>query len=373
MSTKQAWLVVATAVASLATSAVVAAPAQAVRSISLSAKPLKSAGKGFSPVRQLSGQARSVLAVGDDVWVAEKGGDGKVLLERSRSGTWSTSTLPVTADNTLALSGSASDDVWLVSGGQLWHYTSTWTKQTLAENTTATAVLDVAGPDVFVGTRTSAPTEFGTDSYAELRRFDGTIWTSLGGPELPTQWTFAGSEPITRIRQVDGSIFAETNLQPPSSYALWQVYAVTGTRWTPAIGTGEVGHGANSRTPGWISYSATNQLFLGTENGEPQPAPICRTLINTVQSTCSTTTAVGAAVKLADGRVIIGGNDWRTSFIGQPKTYGQGTFRARATDGTETPIKGDPGEATVDLSTANAVVWAITTSGDRSTLQRYVP
>ena len=82
-------------------------------------------GRGFTPVRSDTTVRTSIAAVGGgQVWVAGATPGGNVRLERRIHGEWRTTELPVKVNSFLQLSGTSPHDVWLVSGGELWHFTT---------------------------------------------------------------------------------------------------------------------------------------------------------------------------------------------------------------------------------------------------------
>ncbi len=356
------------------------AGAVAVLAMGVPATAASASSPAFRPVHTLAGQPTSITAVGrSDVWSAGKTADGQVLLQHVTNGRLRTQVLPVEASDDLAIHGSSADDVWLVSGGELWHYTGrAWRQVALPEGfVAATAVFDVPGRNVYVGAYEHLQGQF-NDTVAQLFRYDGRTWTSLGGPEWPDGWDQAGTEKLSKINVVGKKVFAESHVYPPASMTYWAAYEVDGTTWTRFARTGEQSPANNSRMNAWIVNStATSHLFLGIRGlaTDPMPQrPDCMiAVVGQDPTSCTTSTAVGDAAKFSNGTVVIGGNDWRSNNPGEPEAWQQGSFVLRSTNGTERKIGGDPGDETLDMAVdpSGRIAWALTRSGDTYTLQKY--
>lgn len=332
------------------------------------------AAEGFTKVRSSTVERTSITAVAPgEVWVAGKAANGRVRLEHRTGGTWWTAQLPVQANPSMTIHGSAKNDVWLVSSGELWRYNGAWRKVALPDERKATAVFDVVGKNVYVGTYRAATGDYGPDRIAELLRYDGRTWTNLGGPELPDEWRNSGSKEIRRIMVTNGTVRAETLYQPPSPMTRHEVYQISGTTWTVVAITGGSNRDARSRLAGWLSYGNGTQVFLGYDKPSSQPlSPSCKQVTGSVSSDCTTMTAVGAAVLLRGGPAVLGGMDWQRQENGTLVDV-PGQFLLRYANGTERVLGGDPGDTTLAMAAdpTGATVWAITKEGDRYSIQRY--
>lgn len=336
--------------------------------------PATAAVEGFSTVRTGTAQRNSITAVAPgDVWVAGRASNGRVRLEHFTGGQWWTAQLPVQADESLAVHGTAKKDVWLVSSGQLWRYQGSWRKVALPASRQATAVFDVKGKDVYVGTKRAATGDAGPDVIAELYRFNGRSWTRLGGPELPDQWRTSGVKTITRIMVTGGRVSAEVTWRPPAAVEIWQVFSVSGAQWTEIARTGQRSGNSLVRLPGWISYASGTQLFVGYGEGGSGPVTSeCLRVVAGTTESCSSASAATAAVLPRGGPAVLGGRDWQRvedgAFVDVP-----GRFLARRADGTERTLAGDPGDRTIALAAdpTGATVWALTIEGERYAIQRY--
>lgn len=339
-----------------------------------------SAKAGFSPVRSSADVRTSVAAVGGgQVWVAGSTGDGQVRLEHLLRGRWWTTELPVKADEYTQISGSGPRDVWLVSGGELWHYTKNWRRVKLPKGEIATAVQDVPGKNVYVGTyRTAVSPQGYSDVIARLFRFNGNRWTSLGGPELPDEWQTTGTRFVERIVVNRGKVLAEVRRNPPSPMVIHDVYRVDAKVWTNIARTGDLGRQSEMRLAGWLSYPDQTQTFLGyagMPNGESVSvySLSCLQVTGDASTSCPPSqTAVSAAVLLTGGPAVLGGRDW-AAYENNAWVNHQGTFVLRQRNGTERVLAGDPGDATVAMSAdpAGSNVWAITREAGQYSIQRY--
>lgn len=340
-----------------------------------------SAKAGFSPIRSSAAVRTSIAAVGGgQVWVAGATSDGQVRLEHLRGGRWWTTELPVKASESTQISGSGPRDVWLVSGGELWHYTKNWRRMTLPEGEIATAVQDVPGKNVYVGTYQRAiGAEGHSDVIARLFRFNGSRWTSLGGPELPDAWKATGTKLVKRIVVNRGRVLAEVRWAPPSPLVLRDVYRVDAKGWTHVARNGNLDHNNEMSLDGWLSYPDQTQTFLGYSGTVPSGDSVtvysldCVEVTKVASTSCPPSqTAVSAAVLLPGGPAVLGGRDWVKYENGAWVNH-QGGFLLRQRNGTERILGGDPGDATVAMSAdpEGHNVWAITREAGQYSIQRY--
>lgn len=341
------------------------------------APPAEAGGhRGFVDVRSSAAVRASIAAVGGgEVWVAGTADNGQVRLEHRKRGTWTTSQLPVTADETLQLHATGPRNVWLVSGGQLWHYRTSWRRVTLPRSELATAVFDPPGKDLYVGTYHTEPGPYGTDVVARLFRFDGRQWKATGGPELPDDWKQTGTKIIKSVKVTRGQVYATVLWHPPAAVVINDTYRVDGATWTSVVRTFMRSGGGVMQLGAWLSYRDGVQVFIGTADPSPGPSSLLCDRVTSAGDVTACPPASGgvsAGVLPDRGPAVLGGQDWN-AWENNTVVPKQGRFLLRERNGVERVLSGDPGDTTVAMSIdpANSEVWAITKAGDQYSVQRY--
>ena len=336
--------------------------------------------RGFEPVRATTGAGEALTAVSpNEAWVAGAGADGKVVVERVTGRRSTSTTLDVTADSgPISLDSSSSRQVWLAAGGQLWRYDGTqWASVPLPVGVTRVSAVHVASSRVvYVGAQepNPVPNPYGlTENVIYRHDVRAGTWERIPGPTRPGPPDAPGAQRIDRIKLVGSHLFTEVTHFPAANSNWTSVHRWDGSAWTKVIDTGNRGGGSTSSSPGWIASAPDQQLFLGASltPGAPQH-PTCAQITPAGQQACETSTAVGGADAVTGGRVVIGGTDWNTWDQQAGFTKHEGTFVLRQPDGSEQQIPGDPGSRTIAVDAARgSTVWALTSDGDRTWVQRY--
>lgn len=333
------------------------------------AQPPKAA--GFVPVRTLAGGVSAAVSPAKgELWLLRHDDQGAAL-DHLKGTTWTTERVPGADTGRPSMAATARDDVWLSLGGTLRRYDGRrWSEVALPKGRDGSA--RSAGP-VASGRRGTAYVvltggDFGGQTH--LFRFGQGRWTDLGAP--PTGTTY-----YTLIQVVAAG---DTVSVVSQGMRAIEVYDHVDGVWSGPTGLihnggGSYGHlGALLVTAGQRRLAVGGQGFTGLE-------PMCREWISTTaQKACTTTVVAGAADRLKNGSIVIGGEDYRTPSApprpGHPRSV-EGTFALRGADGTERALSGDPGEETVLLvaeRNQNAA-WAVTrdssAAGPVYTLQRY--
>lgn len=338
--------------------------------------------RGFEPVRATASAGQALTAVSaNEAWVAGAGADGRIVVERIAGRRSTSTTLDVTAGyEPISLDNSSSRMVWLAAGGELWQYNGRkWARVTMPEGVTRVSAVHVASSRVvYVGAQepNPVPNPYGLMNNVIYKHdVRAGTWERIPGPVRPGPADSPGGQRIDRIKLVGSQLFTEVTYFPPASSYFMSVHRLDGSTWTKVVATGDRGGGANSASPGWIASAPDRQLFLGASllEGAPQ-RPTCIELTAAGTQECQTRTAVGGADATTRGRVVIGGTDWQswdqetTQFVQH-----EGIFVLRRPDGTERQIPGDPGDRTiaVDAPSRGTTVWALTSEGERTWVQRY--
>lgn len=321
-------------------------------------------GRGFEVVRTLPGDVLAMTSpAADELWIAEKGADGKVQLEHKSGRHWSTIRLGLSATYGATLDSTAKHDVWLTADSQLWHFNGhRWSRFPV--------------PDVSPGVRGGASVVAVEPGSAVTIAYGSHIsqWTRHGWRTLPTipMQPFAGwSVPFLRV--VDGHVVAVWRNQAPSPYFVDSLWAFNRGSWTKLTDLGGANRTYSDIPKAWLAFSPTEHLFLGVRGylGSGPTWASC-TWFNGVKKVdepnryCPAPSGVGGAAQLTDGRLVLGGYDVQPP--GVPAV--PGVF-ALYDHGRYSKLSGDPGTATVALVTepGTTTAWAATTTGTTTYLQ----
>lgn len=360
------------AITATATTTLVSAPAQAA-STTAPATPAaptavsKTRASGFEPGRVLKGTALAMHSpTKGQLWIAERTNDGKILLEHKSGRYWGSYRLniPVGAGDTVDLHG-AGNDMWLTAAGQLWHFKGrSWSKVATPGKAAATTVFDVAGPTVYVGLSGEAKN---TGIYT-LRN---GRWSSLGRPSdngMPAPF-FSPKD----VQVVGGKVFANWEASPRSATVWWNAFVYQNGSWGSPFASHSFGSGSYNHLGAWLVPNTTTQYTFGSASSVSEGLPWfarCRAWTQKAGDiTCTTRFAAGAGAVLPDGRMVLGGSDYK--YYTSPKVEGQ--FGIRTADGTERTIPGNPGDATLAMTVepGGSTVWAATVSGKTTRLQSW--
>lgn len=325
---------------------------------------------GFVPVRSFSTTVLGMTSPAQgELWVAVATADGAAALQHKVGSTWTDVSLPervdVTTWDTATLSGTGSDDVWLVVGGKLFHFDGqAWTVVAVPDGSKATTVFDVAGPDVYVGV-------YGFDAPSGVFHVSGDTWSPLGAPAPISDRPHI----VQDLKVVDGQVFAAWAYPTFSAAHREHVDQYVNGAWVPLYDSTDIAGGHYQEYPVWLMPDAATHLDLGWSSVTGTPGvPQCLTYSATVKAAnpCTTQVAAGAGALLADGRAVIGGSDHRDVVHPEDPMH-EASFVVRDARGVETPLTGTPGDATLFLTVEPGTnhAWAVTRAGDVVQLQEW--
>jgi len=325
---------------------------------------------GFRPVHRAVAEVVAMTSPArGQVWFVERAGNGRVVLERKVGNRWSTTRLPIRleSDARVKIHGSAANDVWLTAAGQLWHFDGRrWSRTGLPGGARATTVHDVPGSDVYVGL------SGGRDTTGIFRMRRGR-WTSLGRPaDLDIDAKIGPTYRPTDLTQAEGRWFATWN--PIAHNATYSEVSFVLERrgWVQPFQTLFKGAGEYNELGAWLVPSRDVQLALGRSARSlgSTRGGTCKVWIKgSGEQQCTTRWAVGAAALLANGNIVVGGDDYAPT--GKPTV--QGTFGIRTKAGAEKLVAGDPGDKTLAMAVepGTSMVWAATKKGGTTTIQSW--
>lgn len=323
------------------------------------------------PVREFTDAVIGLTAPArDEVWVATRTADGTVALQHKVGSAWSDVALPVRVEvsqwDKATLHGTAANDVWLAVAGSLFHFDGgAWVKVAVPGGATVTALRDVPGHDVYVGTLAQ---DAGSSA---VYRVSGSTWTSLGAPEQQGGRQHVAQE----IRIVDGRVFVEWSY--PSFSALYQEHVdeYRDGVWNTLFTTEANGGGSYLKVNAWLVPDASTHLAFGWKSNSGFPyLPECsvhRTDGKPVNP-CTSQVAVSAGALLGDGRVVLGGEDYRDQRDVSAPIH-EASFVVRDAAGVETPLTGTPGDKTLFMAVEPGTehAWAVTQAGGTIQLQEW--
>lgn len=353
--------------------AVVAAPAHATGSLTAARQ---TTGPALMRLATLPDTTSAITSPKDGTaYVAGVDADGQVKLERvvrRANGSVTTTTIAVP-------SASGYTRVSLTSGGGRTYL--------LVASLGATTVYEVVGARVVPQTLPDAGPVAGTRIvHAIAAADDGTPWVVLGVPVAPGapvqdyyaahrdrhgSWTFTttfhGS--IINVKRAfvsAGRIVVVGGTQGLETRSItWE-----GATWRDER-VGFQKFQSNVLHDETTTVSATDYTRWGFNLEQPQPPAsgaqfgVCLHVVDGQSASCPAPRwAVTAAVRLADGRVVLGGEDAISQMWGRAA---QGGVAVVATPNAEpTEVEGEVGSGVIDLAAANrgTTVWALTS--DRS-------
>lgn len=347
----------------------VGAPAQGV-SVGV-AKPPKPA--GFVPVKTLSGKPLAMVSPAPgELWLLAQSPSGGAVLQHLKSGRWTSEALRGDTSHSV-LAATARDDVWLSVAGTVRHYDGrAWTTVPLPRDPRGKQLVahgPLATPERgTVHLSAAVPDEFGTWRILRLQR---GRWTDLGMAQYQPGTSYAPQR-IEATRTGVSVLAASPHLST--------IFELKGSTWTK-IGMVVTWAGPNSASiGGFFPDVAGRYLVLGGAGGDGFE-PMCRTWsAPEVEAACTSTVVTGAAARLKNGSMVLGGNDYRLPrYPPRPDSERpiEGKFALRDRAGAERPLAGDPGTRTLLMAAENHQnsAWAATVedrpTGPVYTLQRY--
>ncbi len=334
---------------------------------------------GFTVVRATPHEPVGLYAPRrNEVWVLERAGESGIVLQHLGRGRWTTTRLAgqLPSDGyRQAIDGTAWNEVWVAAGDRIWRYDGGAWKRIAnprlasGESLPATMVADAPGPGAYVATRSHG-----------IFRYDGRTWTSLGHPGPQGEPRYPGEIrdtywPIAMAVR-DGRLYV--SFEWFVQRAAHQLYRYDNGTWAQlAQGLGTRGTGASELPGAWILHDGRHLSVLGAVRVSKLSGSViggyCAAWTSRAEtSRCTTGEAVGAGALRSDGTVVVGGVDRvGTSFAGAPTV--QARFVLRDVQGRETAIAGDPGDATIAMTSEprTGVTWAATRTGDTYALQRW--
>lgn len=338
--------------------------------------------RGFRPV-DLPRAARGAQPLAlfsadpDQMWVAARAADGRLLM-LLRSGTsWSVyrTSATVPEGGAVTVDGGARTEVWVAAGRSLLRFDGRRWRDVSTPGTTYLGLTDNPAGTAYVAWRSDADGQRG-----QLRV--GTAARNGALRELSTSRLDAEYDQVAQVTHMDvsgGTLYVALRAQW-SKWNVQKVFSLVDGVWAERGALASGGYSGGGRVNALIP---TGEGFLALgEDAATSPRDVVRQGLcvtwkpkaGDVYGTsvrCFTGGIVGAAAERRDARVVIGGNDeieWRG---GVRTTVKQGTFRLRERSGAERVIPGDPGEGTLAVAAQarTHAMWAITTTGAVNTLQ----
>lgn len=302
-----------------------------------------------------------VSPAADEVWISKAGTEStSPVLEHFVQGTWTQTPMPDIGAGTL--SATASNDVWLAGTTSLHHYDgASWQpvanpEGPAGETLYLQSVTDVPGPGAY-----AAFDYVGVDANdfaSTFAYYNGSTWSLLGAPIL--------DEPIQLVEKM---AFVDNTLvvlgvgdRGLSQY----VFSYAAQTWSEPVQTGREFCCADLRWAyDWVVDSPTDIWLYGAYSDENTQGPWCGHLTGATLSSGScvdgTGSAITAATKLADGRHLVGSDQF--NLLDQPDT--ESVVPSTTGDFTVIDLTSEPG---------SNVVWAATrsiTSPGTYEIQRY--
>lgn len=314
-----------------------------------------------------------------ELWVLERDDDGRIVLEHLRGGTWRTIRLDGTVTSfaeSVDLTGSAWNDVWLATGSELWRFDGrTWRKVALPPaadggRVSPVKITDVRGQGVYVGTHDDG-----------VFRRVGQRWVALGKPRPQGEPRFPGQR-LDRYWPVGmgvhrGQLYV--SFEWFQQRAVHQLYRYDRSGWTQlGDSMGSRGSSASEIPRAWMLWDdgrgRAQFLTAGTVRAQPGPiGGLCAAWRSgAAPAPCTTTQAVGGGAVRGDGRIVLAGTDFRDPSR-ENAPWVQGRFVLRDDSGVEKTVSGDPGDETIAVATepGTRTSWALTRTGSQFTLQRW--
>lgn len=320
-----------------------------------------------APVRVLPDQPVAAVAPArGELWLLENSGPTRpVVLEHLKSGRWSSEEIapPGAWPGPGALAATARDDVWLSAVGTLRHYDgSRWLPVSTPRGPGGAPLVVGALATAQRGVLYAALSDPAWSGNARLFRYDGRRWQDLGSPSGASLFV------PRRIVVFDAGVAVLA-----ASYRAMTSYDLVGGAWSAGRLLGGVGGGGALSLGAYdVARDGRHLAFGSRSGGGPGMVPTCQGWTLTAEQACATGVVAGAAARLKNGALLVGGNDYWVD--GERQAPGRFVLRGR--DGTEREVAGDPGDATLLMVTEahQNAAWAVTVAdrgGPVYTLQRY--
>lgn len=342
---------------------------------------------GFFPMYQPQWRATSVAArgihevtvAGVDVSPMEFSGPVHAAISKA-DGSWREQVLPVEALYAdTAVGGSTT---WLLAVG---------VKSTLFRSVNGGDFTKVSLPtlpaDVKGWTITNVAAEGGTVAvYGTSRTAEGQLRAtsarySAGAWKVTHATTEHSSAMVNPLLAVSAGRVLANVADGPADSDHTSVYDLTGASGNRLAASSFASSAGGFHTAAWDVKSPTDLTLWGgmsySQLGSPTQmhTGACKRVVNGVTSNCPAPKHdVVAAVRLADGRTLLGGKDTPSTTV-LDKVTGpmiQGAYSLVGTDGTVAPFAGLLGDRVVDLAVepGTNTVWTIASNGDRTNVSR---